>query len=89
MNEITELSFAGSPVHRFTGFQRHFPYHARVSSQAITTAPPSARTARNAPAAMLHTAERRHAHHMKRDTSSVLRPTTTTISAAVVMPFAG
>ena len=46
----------------------------------MTTAPPSARTARNAPAAIPHIAERRHAHHMKRETSAVTTAALTTTS---------
>ena len=65
------------------------PYHARVISHAMITAPPSASTARNAPAAIPHAADRLHAHHMKRDTISVPSPTATRTSAAVAMLFAG
>ena len=51
----------------------------------MTTAPPSARTARNAPAAIPHIAERRHAHHMKRETSAVTTAALTTTSIPASM----
>ena len=64
---------------------RYFPYHARVINHAMTTAPPSASTARSAPAAIPHAADRLHAHHMKRETSAVTTAalTTTRIPASM------
>src|SRR6187200_632520 len=76
------ISLAGSSGHRFTGY---FPYHARVSSQAIATAPPSASTASKAPAVMAHAGERLHAHHMNRDTSIVTTPAASTTTSPVTI----
>ena len=75
-NQITAATSSKSPA--CSDSQGYFPYHARVSSQAMTTAPPSASTARSAPAAMLQIADRRHAHHMKQETSAVSSAALTT-----------